>query len=302
MVLWLCLGNAAAAEEISVTFLLSSNAEHYRAVSEGLKARLRERRRDIAVATRLPGELPKPQEGELVVTLGTRATTEFLEAYPAAPQLGLFITESSWAAHRPIQDGGSDPAPKAAIFVDQPVQRYVMLAVALAPGARTLGTALGPHSRRYRDQLRAAANRHGKSLVTAQILRDDNPLHKLTPVLDKSDIFIAVPDQSLFNRTIARWALQLGFERHIPVIGFSRSYTRAGAVASVFTSPTDVIRQGGEWLNRYLDSRQPRWGGQPPAYYSLQFNRSVASALGRQADDLRRVVERMERLVREEAP
>lgn len=298
VLLWLCFAPGAATAGAAITFVLSSDADHYRVVSEGLKERLRAAQPRVETNTHLMGEALAPAPGELVVTLGSRATLEFLAAHPGVPQLGLFVTESAWNQHPAVDELAGD-APKAVIFLDQPVARYVMLAAALAPEARTLGIALGPVSGRYRDELRAAAERLDKTLVMAQIPVDGNPLQALTPLIHRSDLFLAVPDRNLFNRNIARWALQLAFKRRIPVIGFSRSYTRAGAVASVFTSPADIIRQGGAWLEDYFSPHPPDWGAHPPETFSLHFNRSVATALGFETERLDGVHQRMKTMVRE---
>ncbi len=295
---WLCLTPGTATAGAAVTFVLSSDASHYRVVSEGLKERLRAAHPRVETATRLMGEDLPPATGELFVTLGSRATLEFLAAHPGVPQLGLFVTESAWDQSTAVDELAGD-APKAVIFVDQPVARYIMLAAALAPEARTLGVALGPVSGQYRDDLQAEAKRRGKALVVADLPPDGNPLRVLTPLIHSSDLFLAVPDQNLFNRNIARWALQLAFKRRIPIIGFSRSYTRAGAVASVFTSPADIIHQAGAWLENYFSPAPPAWGARPPEAFSLHFNRSVATALGIDAERLDDVHQRMKTMVRE---
>ena len=211
---------------------------------------------DLASANQRPGSDPG-----LVVSVGTRAAEVALSRYPETPQLCIFITESAWQS---LAQGTGATTSKAALFIDQPVERYLLLAKVIDPQATRVSTVLGPLSGNYRQRLEAAAAELDISLKLSTISRDSNPLAALTPLFATADLFIAIPDQGVINRNIARWALHLGFKNKVPVIGFSSSYTDAGATASVFTSPDDIARHANDWLDQYLSGTWERlWTTRP---------------------------------------
>jgi ABC-type uncharacterized transport system substrate-binding protein len=105
----------------------------------------------------------------------------------------------------------------------------------------------------------------------------DNPIHKIEPVLSRSDVFIPVPDSRLINIATAKWILHLSYRHKVPVIAFSQSYLKAGALAAIYSSPQNVAEDTTQWL---INNRDAIVGSlYKPTYYSLSFNTSVAANL-----------------------
>lgn len=265
--------DASAATRIQL--LLSDASPHYQAVAEGVAEYLHEHHPAVEVVHGLAGGSPT-QSPDLLVTIGTAATASALAEDTQQPQLALFITQSTW---RNLHNGQMPS--KAALLMDQPPWRYLTLARLLVPDASTVSAVLGPVSQRQRKALQASATRLKLNLKLADFDRNSNPLQVLTPLFQGTDAFIALPEQGVVNRNIAQWTLHLGFKRKVPVIGFSRAYTQAGAAASVFTAPEDVARQAGDWLEQFLaGNRDGLWQAYPPHYASVAVNPSVSRVLG----------------------
>ena len=77
------------------------------------------------------------------------------------------------------------------------------------------------------------------------------------------------------------WVILTGdfaYKMKKPVIGFSASYTRAGAVASIFSTPEQIGRQSGEWL---LDMRAKKTVShtQYPKYFTITTNPNIQRVL-----------------------
>ncbi|TNE76121.1 MAG: hypothetical protein EP334_09005, partial [Gammaproteobacteria bacterium] len=123
--------------------------------------------------------------------------------------------------------------------------------------------------------------KQGIALAEGYLGHEDNPVAVLRPLVQDSDVFIALPDQAILNRAIAKWILHLGFQQKVPVIGFSRAYTSAGALASIYTAPEDVGRQAGEMI---AAASERDWSQPPqmqyPRYFTLSTNPAVARSLG----------------------
>lgn len=267
-----------AAADIEI--IVSAHTPYYDELADNLKASVSAQDPTVSLQVTSDRNLVASaiNKDSLLVAIGTSATEFALQEFPHNPLLSLFVTESAW---RNMTGGHeNDVGKRAAIFINQPLDRAIVLATLLKPEMKTLSTVFGPVSRQQAPLLHKLAAESGLKLIAEEIDEQANPLAKLTPLINNSDLFLAIPDQGIFNRAIARWALYLSYKRKIPVIGFSRSYTQAGALASLLSSPQDISRQAGEWLNHYINrEREGLWQAFEPQYFTLEINPSVARAL-----------------------
>ena len=107
----------------------------------------------------------------------------------------------------------------------------------------------------------------------------DNPITKIEPVIRNTDVFIPVPDSRLINIATAKWILHLSYRHKVPVIAFSRTYVKAGALAAIYSSPDNVAMQAVELLAGAAMEGSKTGQAYPPKYYSIHFNYSVAASL-----------------------
>ena len=165
-----------------------------------------------------------------------------------------------------------------AIYLDQPYSRQLALAKIITPGAKSIATALGPHSMNDLSLLQKAADDQNLELKYETLLESDNPIHKLQPLIKSADIFLSLPDKSVFNRTTAKWILYISFRQRIPLIGFSKKYVEAGALAAVHSTPSDLGRQTAELVNQYANKKrlpEPAY----PRYFQVSTNLTAANSL-----------------------
>ena len=174
---------------------------------------------------------------------------------------------------------------RAAVVIDQPLERALSLGQLLVPSARRVSAVFGPVSVSTRPQLIEAVQRRGMELIYADMDSDDNPIGVLSPLVQKTDLFIAVADRAVFNKSVAKWLLYLSFRQKVSVIGFSQSYAKAGALGAVYSSPENIGRHGAELMMSLLASEGSEpiadelWRTNYPKYYTLEVNREVARAL-----------------------
>lgn len=224
----------------------------------------------------------KPDDSgtEVILAVGTRACERMLERYlPQSKLICTFLPSSTFTQlERKLLPRGSHAA-VSAIFIDQPLARQVRLARLISPAATTLGTALGSNSLALRTALEQAARAEAFELSLVELEQQDNPMQRLAPLVQGSDLFLVVPDSAVFNRAISRWVLYLSLRHKVPVIGFSASYTEAGAVASVHSSAAQIGRQSAEWLDRLQTGGDlPR--ASHPRYFEVSVNPLAAQTLG----------------------
>ncbi|GAA0794463.1 ABC transporter substrate-binding protein [Marinobacterium sediminicola] len=214
-----------------------------------------------------------------ILAVGSRACEQMLSRYHPDTRLVCSFLPSTTFVQLKRQLLPEQGQPQvSAIFIDQPLLRQIRLAKLVRPDARFLGSALGNNSQSLRSELESGSKEAGLELQLSYLTTQDNPVEKLTPVIQNSDLFLVIPDSSVFNRAISKWLLYLSLRNQVPVIGFSESYTNAGATASVHSSPTQIGQQAGEWLNR-LSAGEALPPPSYPAYFDVSINTVAARTL-----------------------
>lgn len=265
--------SARAAADIRV--LLASDAPYYRETAVSLQRHLEPLAPGIAVSVHT--QVENWPADDILVSVGGSALTALRERYPKRTSLHLFVTSDFWREQRAAATGLDKDT---TVALDQPPQRLLALARMLNPDAHALSAVLGPLSRTHADALaRAAVALDFTPRIGIPVL-GENPVTTLAPLVNGSQVVVVLPDSAEFNSATARWLLQLSFRARIPVIGYSRAYTDAGALAAVYSTPDDIGRQAAELIAERLARGAFPPGLQPPHYYTLTTNATVADALG----------------------
>ena len=116
---------------------------------------------------------------------------------------------------------------------------------------------------------------------TASLQKNDNPMKVIGTLMKTSDVFIVRPNTSLFNRLVAKLVLQLSMRHKIPVIGFSKNYSQAGALLSLYATPEDIGLDTANALYSWLASSEQRMP-KPKAglSFSIAINPHIAEKMG----------------------
>ncbi len=269
-----------AANQVYV--LLSSDAPYYQQVADVFTQQLKAQQPNIDVQSFTVSDdnaLPLTL-GQHIVAIGSAATAQARANYPRSGILSLMIPMAAW------QDFNKDAAINdrfAAVVIDQPFERAVLLGQLLKPDTRRFGAIFGPASQVTKQASLERVSGLDVKLITANLPPTDNPISVLSPIINASEVFIAVPDRAAFNRNIAKWILHLSYREKIPAIGFSASYTKAGALASIYSSPTNIGHHGAELFAKLTadksDNTDKNWHVYYPKYYTLSTNEEVARVL-----------------------
>ena len=272
----------ASAADATVYLLLAGDQSYYQEVSAVLQKALAEQVDGPRVQVYNLTQALQVAPNSTVVAVGSMASEFALERFPSANIVSLLMPVAAWDELRSRLPGEGR---RAAVVIDQPLLRSVVLGKLLVPSAQRVGTVFGPISVANKPQLQSAAQRGGVELIYADLTNDDNPIAVLAPLVQKADIFITVADRAAFNKSVAKWLLYLSFRQKVSVIGFSHSYVKAGALAAVFSSPENIGRHGAELLMVLLAGRENTalaaegWRTHYPIYYTLAVNREVARSL-----------------------
>ena len=165
-----------------------------------------------------------------------------------------------------------------AVFLDQPLQRQIHLARLIDPEAESIGTVFGNSSIYQQQAYETLSLAAGFNAQYAFLDERQNPVQVLTPIIQRSDIFLALPDSASFNRNVTRWSLYITLRNRVPLIGYSASYAEAGAVISLYTTPQQLAGQTNQVLNQIAGTDvmpEPAY----PLEFTLNINQSAARTL-----------------------
>ena len=213
----------------------------------------------------------------LIVTIGVDAANAALQgAETSTPILAVLLPR---IAFETLSSGKKENRKLSAIYLDTPPSRQLDVIRLLLPQARLVGTVLGQVSWRDKEGLKAAARDRGLTLQAEFAQRDSELYPVLKSVLDDADVFLAVPDPAVINAATAQNVLITAFRSQVPVIGYTASYVKAGALASVYSTPKQIGQEAGQVIKI-----QQRTNALPapkyPRYFSVGVNASVSRSMG----------------------
>lgn len=277
---WLLLWPAAGLAAPTVTVLLSEPGGWYREVADALAARLEAAGLDWKLNLRLISDAAPTEPDALIVPIGLKAFRAAIAVPTTAPVWALMVP-------RDTVDGLMSALPPqrrariGALYLDQPLVRYMHLIQAAQPQVRRIGVLFGPHSEKQSEALADAARQAGLILVGESI---DAP-ERLIPALDllrgRVDLLLLLPDPLVASRASLQVLLLRTYQMRLPVVGYSMQLIEAGATLALYSTPAQI---GEEAALRIIEAarrgslRVPASGF--PRHYDLAVNRSVAVSLG----------------------
>jgi putative tryptophan/tyrosine transport system substrate-binding protein len=226
-------------------------------------------------------EIFKTDFYQIVVTVGARAATLVAGMEVKAPILHTLIPRTIFNNLPKARLGSEASSWASAIFLEQPLARQLDLVSLLMPGKSRFGVLYGPHSSAQAGELQELAETRGITLIADTPKRIDELGPALRRILPRAQLLMTLRDSTLFNRDTLRSVLLSGYRADRPVIGFSRTQVKAGALAAVFTTPEQAGRQAAESILQLAEENAANFPPpQYPKYWTVQVNRQVARAFG----------------------
>lgn len=208
----------------------------------------------------------------VLVAVGTRSLRQVV-AMPNAPLVVGALVPSTVFSDIPIRQGVS------AVFLDQHPLRQMLLIRLLLPDARRVGMLAGRAQEKNLSALSFAAEKLGLQPRVVAVSSADALFDSLQQVTATSDVLLAWPDATVFNPQTIQSILLTTYRQRKPLIGFSSAYTRAGALAAVHSSVSQLAAQTVEMVRIALVAAtlpEPQY----PKEFEVSLNRQVARSLG----------------------
>jgi hypothetical protein len=239
---------------------------------------------------------PLPQKTNLIVAVGMKAASE-VGGSNALAVLNVMIPRSG---HRKLlQDFPKRESSHhfSSIYIDQPIDRQLRLIAAAFPDRNNLGVLYAAPIPDEIGELKLKSAEYGFSLYADEINPNVSLFQEIQELLKHSDVFLSLPSPTIFNSSTLRNILVSTYQAGVPMVGFSSSLVKAGAMCGVFTSPAQIANQASAViLNFGTTGTLP--AAQYPKFYDVVVNERVAQSMNitiQSADELKAKMDSLRR-------
>ena len=264
-----------------VAVVLSDDSAPYQEVYQVVRAYLDDTPHEVVRAYADGLNLAALGDARLAVAVGVHAAESLANLPLRSPVLAVLVPRVWYLkSGKPmLSDGGRRSV--SAIYLDQPFDRQAQLIRLAFPEAKRVGVLLSAEQSGLAAELEEALRAQRLDLVLGTLASGERLITPLENVLAEAELLLAVPDPLVFNRSTAQSLFLTSYRYHDPVVGYSRSLTRAGALLSLHSSPAQIGRQTAEWIRDALQVTPVRLPAAAyPAYFSVSINEQVARSLG----------------------
>ena len=204
------------------------------------------------------------EKADLTIVMGKRAIKTALEKAGGKPVLG--VTTSAL----PQTPGLSQ------LVIQQPLCRHFRLIKSLSDDITTVSV-ISRNQNTIKKLEQCAKQNH--LLLKPVIKREHESLASVVSKALESDAILALPDKSIYNANTVRNILLRSYRKRIPVIGFSRAFVNAGALAALHADPEHIAEQVAALVKHFFEP------GKLPAspvyldHYEVLINHRVSDSL-----------------------
>lgn len=179
------------------------------------------------------------------------------------------------------------------LSMTQPHCRQFALIRSLNAEWETVNILLPSPNAALNQQLKVCAGKHQLSLKVILIDQYVNIIDALNSSLSESDVLLALPDASVYNAGTIKSILFTTYRHKVPVIGFSESFVRAGALAAIHSSTKQLGKQAAELIKKYYKKQSIKQHIIYPDDFDITINKDVAKSLGILAPDRKALIKKL---------
>lgn len=267
---------AGAADQITVVMNTSDDA-HIEALA-ALKARLQTSLPEARVIEVDAAAVDASgfANSRIVVSFGSLSARTI--AKQKLPQMVIYsLLPESTLKQLPPRPRGS--AGSSAIILDQPAERQIALLKLALPDWKRLALLTSPDIDAPQRQLLTAARGEQFEVREVEVGNERDLFQALQRALVEPAILIATPDTRIFNSFTVQNVLLTAYRHHSPVLGFSASYVRAGALLGLYSTPAQIGYQTAEMTLQLVQGVSVP-AMQTPQQFEVAINPNVARSLG----------------------
>lgn len=216
------------------------------------------------------------QQQHLIIALGSKVTKTLLESSINKPTLSLLIPKDFSDA---LEKNHPNATHWSRLLIDQPINRHFDLISAILGPHHKTGLLLGPYTQQSESLFEKAATESKQSLATYYINQTDQLSSALKSLSKEADILLALPDPGIYNKSTTRSILLSSYRYKLPIIGFSKAYVKAGAIAAIYSEPEQISTQTINISDQFFDKNNFEKKVYYPTNFSVSLNHKVARSM-----------------------
>jgi ABC-type uncharacterized transport system substrate-binding protein len=222
-------------------------------------------------------ELLRLNKQHLIIAIGSQTTKTLLETEIKTPILSAliprYISKSLQIAHPKKKNWSS-------LLINQPIDRQFHLITAIFGKKKNTAILLGPYTKDLGKILNNASVKTSHK-INIKHIKNSNQIPELLVNLNQSvDVLLTLPDPVIYNKSTIRGILLSSYRDKLPIIGFSQSYVKAGAIAAVYSTPEQISKQIKQLINLFFINKQFNHKTYYPKDFSVALNKKIARSLG----------------------
>lgn len=258
-------GLAAQVESIAV-ISVAENRAHQKFIS-AFKSKLSQDYPGIDIVDYPLDEFDSIDEESLVLTLGSRAFKEIADE--SVPVFHALISNSLYSEY-----SVADQSEKYHLTFNQPLGRLLKLYSLALPDFDKVGVLVGNSYPKFETEINRQGKIFGKKIVTESVTNDFSS--SLTNLLTKVDSLLLLPDSKAVNRSTINSLVLSSYNKKIPLVGYSKSLVKAGAMLSLHSTSTQLGRDAAKVIGQFASGKKI-----PFRNYPTEFEVSVNYKLSR---------------------
>jgi len=209
----------------------------------------------------------------LIVAIGTKASIAASDATSSIPIISLLVSRPEIYLHGKKNVAGISLNP-------DPREQFHLLRQ-LYPAIGTIGVVYDANNRsqELKDGRKAAAGNY--ELIEETVSSEPETPAAIRKALEEAEALWLVMDEKVITEQSLRYIITVSVEQRRPVIGFSKSMVKSGALFSIYTEFDDIGEQGAEMAKRILageDAETISFAYPRPSGYAL--NLRAAKLIG----------------------
>jgi ABC-type uncharacterized transport system substrate-binding protein len=281
----LLLFNPAGAKDYRALIIKSKPTGIYTTIESGIIEHIRALKTDGITFTRSTVESSQriSQEAgadsyDIIVPIGLSAARKALSLSRKTPILITLVPRETFEQLlKTANRTNEDKSLIGAIYLDSHPERDLLLAQTIFGEQKKIALLTSKPKSASINRIASLARKHKLDLHINTIKREGNLIKALSAILPSSDVLLASPDPVIFNRRTVKNILLTAYRYRVPILGYSESYVKAGALASIYTTPKQIAQHAAEIITNSTKSTPP--GRYYPKYFSVSVNKNVAYSL-----------------------
>ena len=279
LLLLLAAGSSAVlAAPVAIEIVLSKGDAPYRKVAETIENAVSADKTNIVIHTIDDDPEDPGYQPDIAIAVGAKATRHLLQRKDKTPVIATLIPR---LVYRDIMEEHAQNFPKyrrvtAAVFLDQSPGRQIRLGKRLVKRSQIGVIPVAPGRDAIAKEYKEAGETLGVEIHQIEVPKERDFVDQLRTSDIHAEIVYGVFDPKFITRTSIKQLIYYSFHKRMALIGYSHPMSKAGALASIYSTPEQVGKTAGKLVHQWLQKKEIKDGEQIyPDEYVITCNEAL---------------------------